>query len=118
MLVDDEPDNTTVLKLGLERHGYHVDAFNDPREALAAFRPNHYDFNVFDIRMPGMSGFDLAHELWRTDPKARVCFLTAFEIYENEASKVFKDFNFKCFVKKPIAPSELAEHLNNHLTKL
>ena len=29
LLVDNEPDNTSVLSMGLEDEGYKVDAFND-----------------------------------------------------------------------------------------
>jgi DNA-binding response OmpR family regulator len=35
MLVDDDVDITTVLKIGLEDNGYAVDTFNDPVEALS-----------------------------------------------------------------------------------
>jgi DNA-binding response OmpR family regulator len=31
LLVDDEPDITSSLKIGLERHGFQVDAFNEPK---------------------------------------------------------------------------------------
>ena len=34
LLVDNEPDNTSVLSMGLEDEGYIVDAFNDPILAL------------------------------------------------------------------------------------
>ena len=30
ILVDNEPDSTSVLSMGLEDEGYIVDAFNDP----------------------------------------------------------------------------------------
>ena len=115
--MDDEPDNTTVLKMGLTANGFDVDAYNLPAEALAEYRPGHYDFHVLDIRMQGMNGFELARAIWQKDPSAQVCFLTAFEIYENEANKVFKDLNTRCFLKKPITPSALADHLRLHLAK-
>ena len=34
LLVDNEPDNTSVLSMGLEDEGFKVDAFNDPILAL------------------------------------------------------------------------------------
>jgi DNA-binding response OmpR family regulator len=46
LLVDDEPDITTVFTLGLEDNGYRVDAFNDPVLALSNFRPNFYSVNT------------------------------------------------------------------------
>jgi DNA-binding response OmpR family regulator len=114
VIVDDEQDILDTLGRGLKARGYDVSLFQDPAQALFDYRPGKYDFHIIDIRMPGMSGFDLARQIWQQDPKATVCFLTAFEIFEDEARKVFKDLNSNCFVKKPITPSALAEHLQIH----
>ena len=51
-LVDDEPDIANSLRLGLERKGFTVDVFTDPTEALAKYKPHHYDLLLMDIRMP------------------------------------------------------------------
>ena len=114
MLVDDELDILTVFKTGLERYGFRVDAFAEPDQAVASFKPSYYDLVVLDIRMPQLSGFQVAKLLWQADPATKVCFLTAFEIYEEEANKVFKDFNTKCFVKKPIGIEALVRHIESH----
>ena len=116
LLVDDDKDITITMKRGLESHDFVVTAFNDPAKAIAEYSPNQYDFHVLDIRMPGVSGFDLARQIWQQDPEAQVCFLSAFEIYEDEAAKVFKGLNSRCFVKKPITASALATHLQAHIT--
>ena len=115
LLVDDELDITIIVKKGLENNGFTVGVYNDPQKAAAEYKPNSYDIHVLDIRMPGMSGFDLAHKIWSQDPKAQVCFLSSFEIYEDEARKVFKDFSTTCFIKKPLSVSALANHLKSHL---
>jgi DNA-binding response OmpR family regulator len=115
LLVDDEHDITSVLKKSLEMHGYSVDAFNEPERALADFKPSFYDALLLDIRMPGMSGFELARALWQKDPNAQICFMTAFEIYQVEAKKVFKDFKTHCFITKPMSPKSLVEHIEKHL---
>lgn len=116
-MVDDEKDITSMLKSGLQRHGFIVDAFNDPNQALTQFKPSYYDAIVLDVRMPRMTGFELAKEIWAKDPSARICFLSAFEIRENEAKMVFTNFKSHCFIKKPIMPSALIEHINSHLVK-
>ena len=118
LLVDDEQDITTVFKSGLERTGiFSVDAFNDAFEAIANFKPRHYHGIVLDIRMPNITGFDLARAIWEKDSAAKICFLSAFEIYKNEAEKVFSDFKQHCFLKKPLSVSALAQHLEEHLLK-
>ena len=37
LIVDDEPDITSSLKMGLEYNGFEVQTFNDPVEALSNF---------------------------------------------------------------------------------
>ena len=64
--------------------------------------------------MPAMTGFELAKKIWMQDPKARICFLSAFEIYEHEAKKVFDNFKSHCFIKKPLTPKELVLHIKKH----
>jgi DNA-binding response OmpR family regulator len=102
------------MKKGLELHGFQVTAYNDPQKVIDDYRPNQYDHHVLDIRLPGMSGFDLARRIWQKDPKAQVCFLSSFEIHEDEARLVFKDLNNMCFMTKPMTPSGLARHLRGH----
>ena len=57
LLVDNEPDNTSVLSMGLEDEGYRVDSFNDPMLALSSFRSIFYSLLILDINMPKMSGY-------------------------------------------------------------
>lgn len=115
LVVNDEQDVITTVKKGLEAFGFNVDVFTDPREALSQFKPNYYNTIILDIRVPSMSGFELAKEIWAVDEKARICFFTAFEIIETEAKKVFTKFKTHCFIKKPIKSSELAKHIETHL---
>ena len=59
LVVDDEPDITTVLKAGLEKEGFAVEAFNHPLKALENFTPGAYDMVMLDVRMPDIDGFTL-----------------------------------------------------------
>lgn len=112
-VVDDEPDITTVLKKGLEHHGFAVDIFNDPQAALASFRPGNYDLMIIDIRMPKINGFDLYRELKKKDGSVKVCFLTAFEIYYEEFRKMFPTVDVKAFIRKPVSISSLVSQVNS-----
>ncbi|MEW6603778.1 MAG: response regulator [Thermoproteota archaeon] len=111
-VVDDEPDITTVLKRGLEHHGFSVDVFNDPQVALASFNPGQYDLMIIDIRMPKLNGFDLYRELKKKDVGVKVCFLTAFEIYYDEFRKMFPNIDVRAFIRKPISISSLVSQVN------
>src|SRR3954452_17217033 len=93
MLVDDDVDITTVLKIGLEDNGFAVDTFNDPVEALSNFKADLYNLFLFDIKMPQLSGFELYEEIKKknsnssnnnnndnNNKKLKVCYITAYEI--------------------------------------
>jgi DNA-binding response OmpR family regulator len=111
-VVDDEPDITTVLKKGLEHHGFAVDIFNDPQAALDSFKPRQYDLMIIDIRMPKLNGFDLYRELKKRDESVKVCFLTAFEIYYEEFRKMFPTVDVRAFIRKPVSISNLVTQVN------
>jgi two-component system, OmpR family, response regulator ChvI len=66
LIVDDELDITSSLKIGLECNEddeFKVDTFNDSIEALSNYKTGHYDLLLLDVNMPKMDGFDLYHEL-------------------------------------------------------
>ena len=60
--MDDEPDITLILGLGLEDSGFEVYTFNDPIKALSNFKVDYYDLLLLDIKMPRMNGFELYKE--------------------------------------------------------
>jgi PleD family two-component response regulator len=43
LIVDDDPDMTSIFSLGLQDEGFEVYTFNDSLEVLSHFRPNFYD---------------------------------------------------------------------------
>jgi two-component system, OmpR family, response regulator ChvI len=107
LLVDDERDINTVVKKGLERVGFKVRAFNNPLDALSNFEAGSYEVALLDIRMPSMNGFELYKKLREIDSKIKVCFITAFEMYEEEFKKLFPSYEVRCFIKKPIKLTDL-----------
>ncbi len=112
-MVDDEVDITSSLKMGLERHGFQVDAFNDPKKALAEFKANRYDMIFLDIRMPQMNGFELYRALRASDQNVQIAFLTAFDVYQNEFHKMFPDMKVDRLLRKPISIKELVAYVKS-----
>lgn len=118
LVVDDEPDLTQVSALALEYHGFKVDSFNDPQEALSKFKPGLYDLIILDIKMPKMDGFELYHEIKKKDNNAKVCFLTASELYYEEFRKEeYCALDRNLFIQKPIDNEDLVKEINKMLKK-
>jgi DNA-binding response OmpR family regulator len=118
LIVDDEPDLTQVSTLTLEYHGFKVDSFNDPQEALSKYEPGLYDLVILDVKMPKMSGFELYHEIKKKDNNANVCFLTASELYYEEFRKrKYYALDKNLFIRKPIENEELVKEINKMIKK-
>jgi DNA-binding NtrC family response regulator len=109
IFIDDEKDVTFTIKTILEQSGlFHVDTFNDPDLALKRFKPNFYAILLIDIMMPKMGGFELYEQLKKIDPDAKVCFLTASEMYHSEVREVEHcALNDDLFLQKPISNEDL-----------
>ena len=112
LVVDDDPDLTSLFEMVLEMSGFEVDAYNDPLLASSNFKPNMYGLALLDIRMPKMNGFELYKKIENMDNKIKVCFITAFEDYHEEFKESFPELDeVKCFVRKPKAIDDLVKHV-------
>jgi len=120
MIVDDEKDILSILKSGLEsKGGFVVDTFSSGEAAIQAIvskAPGHYDLVLTDIRMPKMNGFELYRRIRDKNASIPIAFITAFEINEDEFSKVMPSIKVRDFIKKPIRIPDLVEKLNAILT--
>src|ERR687885_735709 len=111
LLVDDEYDIALAFKISLENNGFTVDTFNDPEEALSNFKAGLFDLLLIDVKMPKMNGFELYEKIEKIDNKAKVCFITAFEVYYNSLRELFPTVEVDCFIKKPIRTDDLVERI-------
>jgi DNA-binding response OmpR family regulator len=102
----------------LEYHGFKVDSFNDPQEALSKYNPGLYDLVILDIKMPKMDGFVLYHEIKKKDNNANVCFLTASELYYEEFRKEeYCALDGNLFIRKPIENEELVKQITKMIKR-
>jgi DNA-binding response OmpR family regulator len=117
LVVDDEADLTMLCGLALEYYGFKVDTFTDPQEALSNYKPGYYDLVILDIMMPKMDGFQLYGEIKKKDQKAKVCFLTASELYYEEfREKEYNAIDKSLFIQKPIQNEELLKEVNRRIS--
>jgi DNA-binding NtrC family response regulator len=113
LVVDDDPDIVQILKMGLVKNGFLVEAFTNPEEALQSFKSDaeSYCLVLSDIRMPSISGIQLSKRVKEVNPLVKVVLMTAFEIRDNEFSKVFPSTHVDGFVQKPIGIRDLTNKI-------
>ena len=78
--MDDEPKNLTVLETILDDPGYRLVRAESADQALLALVDEEFALLILDIRMPGMTGFELAQMIKQRKKTAQVpiIFLTAY----------------------------------------
>lgn len=119
MIVDDEPDINSGLKVVLKREGFDVDTFDDPVDALERFKPKFYDLLILDIKMPKLDGLELYQKIKGLDGDVKICFLTASELYyERFRDGKYPTLDKDLFIRKPIANRELLRKINSILDQI
>ena len=115
LIVDDDPDVSSIFSIGLEDEGFVVDTYNDPLEALSNFKPSFYDLLLIDINMPKMNGFELCTQILKFDVNVRICFITAGETNIEALREVYPTISVGCFIKKPITLEYLVKRIKAEL---
>jgi signal transduction histidine kinase len=108
LIVDDEPKNLAVLESVLDDPGYRLVRATSGEEALLALMAEEFAVLVLDVRMPGMSGFELAAMVKERKKTARIpiIFLTA---YYNEDQHILEGYGTGAvdYLHKPVNPAVL-----------
>jgi two-component system, NtrC family, sensor kinase len=116
MVVDDEPDILFLVEIYLKRCNFEVECHKDPAEALASFKKNsqQYSLVLTDLRMPTLSGTELARQMLKIKPDASVAMMTAYDVTEDQMLAV-PTIGRQGIIKKPFVHSEICEFVRNHL---
>jgi two-component system, NtrC family, response regulator HydG len=79
LIVEDDPSHLEILRRHLERCGHQVEATESAEQALSRFSRFAPQLVLSDLRMPGMSGFELLRKLKSDAPDVAVVLMTAFD---------------------------------------
>jgi DNA-binding NtrC family response regulator len=109
LVLDDDFDINTLIKLALQKRGYLVFGFTDPLLALEHFKINHstYSLVITDLRMPVMNGFEFVRQVKKMNSKIKVLLMTAFEIDQMEFTKILPKPKIDGFIQKPISMKKM-----------
>jgi two-component sensor histidine kinase/CheY-like chemotaxis protein len=103
LIVDDEPKNLSVLEMILDDPTYRLVRADSGQQALLALVAEEFALIILDIRMPGMSGFELAQMIKARKKTAQVpiIFLSAFYSEDEHAIEVYGSGAVD-FLNKPV----------------
>lgn len=77
LLVEDEENLRTTIRLNLEMEGYGVTEVCDGKSAFSQFRSAHFDLIILDVMLPEMDGYTLCQKIRLENRQVPIIFLTA-----------------------------------------
>lgn len=102
LVVDDDPVVGKSFDRVLSGKGYAVITADNGQEALDKLAREDYDAVFTDIRMPGMSGIEVAEHIKALRPWLPVVIVTGYGSDENQAKARAAGVN--SFLHKPLSP--------------
>lgn len=99
IIVDDEVimlKSFMRLSAGIEGLNV-VEQFSYPEDALEYVEGHTVDLAILDVRMPGMSGIDLAKKLRELRPEILIVFISAYDEYIRDSNLIGGDY----YIVKP-----------------
>ena len=115
LIVDDVPDNLSVLHDALDESGYTVLIATSGQAALQRAVQALPDVILLDAMMPGMDGFEVARRLKSTPQTAHIPIIFMTGLTETEYLVAALESGGVDYVTKPIKPKEVMARMGVHL---
>lgn len=77
LLVEDEKNLLSTIKLNLELEGWEVVPFMNAVDAWHKFKAMQFNLIILDVTLPGMNGYELCENIRKVDKKTPILFLTS-----------------------------------------
>jgi len=88
LIIDDHRNTREAIALALTQIGLEVDTAASGFEAMGLLDAHRYDWMVCDVRMPGMSGIELAAQARAVQPAAGVVLMTAYDVSSDDRRRL------------------------------
>ena len=115
LIVDDVPDNLSVLHDALDESGYTVLVATHGEAALQRAAQALPDLVLLDAMMPGMDGFEVARRLKASPRTAHIPIIFMTGLTETEYLVAALEAGGVDYVTKPIKPKEVLARIGVHL---
>lgn len=115
LVVDDTPANAKLLVDLLRHHGHATMTATSGEEALGLIRSQRPDLVLLDVVMPGMSGYDVCHELRNSADVQYLPVIMVTGLEPNEERIKGLEAGADDFLSRPINKAELLARVRSLL---
>ena len=111
LVVDDEESIRKIVRVALEKAGYHVLIANDGADAVTVFQQHHYEIAavLIDVMMPVLGGPAAMRAMRAIDPK--VLLIATSGMIPRELEQELAELKPRSLLRKPFTTRELLESL-------
>lgn len=113
LVIDDEETIRTTVRDVLVNHGCEVDMARDGNEAIAMVKQRDYDLVITDIKLPGLSGYEIFQTIKKTKPDCTVMFMTGFGYDPNHSIIRATPEGLAAVLYKPFKVGELLSEVRS-----
>jgi len=111
LVVDDEPNARSLLRLILVRAGFEVLVAQDGYEALAEVNNRIPDVMILDIMMPGIDGFEVCEKLRNNKETANLPIIMLSARADPESVNKGLSVGATKYLTKPVTPELLTQQV-------
>jgi YesN/AraC family two-component response regulator len=116
LIIDDEPQIRSMIRLILERSGYSVIEASDGIEGIRLFREKPADLIITDLIMPNKDGIGMIIELRKEFPDVKIVAMSGGGLNRPEGYlRGAQKLGAACTLSKPINRQELLRAVKDTL---
>jgi YesN/AraC family two-component response regulator len=116
LIIDDEPQIRSMIRLILEREGYAVMEASDGIEGLRLFREKPADLVITDLIMPNKDGIGMIIEIRKEFPNVKIVAMSGGGLNRPEGYlRGAQKLGAACTLAKPINRQELLRAVKDTL---
>lgn len=115
LVVEDDLDIATLIKVNLTELGLNIDHFADGQEGCTAALEKDYSLILLDVMLPSMNGLDICRKVRDNKPEQAIVMLTA---KNSETDRVLGlELGADDYMTKPFSIRELQARVRSQIRK-
>jgi len=112
MVVDDNPDIVTILRITLESNGFNVRCSYSGEDLFASLKEQMPDLILLDIMMPKMDGLEVLARLKGNPATASIPVILLTVKADDEDVQIGYKMGADIYITKPFTGTEVLEAIN------
>ena len=113
LVVDDEPQARSMMRLILVRAGFDVLEAKDGYEALHEVQRQIPDLMILDIMMPGIDGFTVCERLRAEERTTNLPIIVLSAKTDADSMQRGMEVGATMYLTKPVSPDDLTRHVQD-----